>query len=125
MLRSVLTAAVLAAASILTLGTGSASAAQPCWRTLINDWYDGHIDGSYPLSCYRAALKNAPEDLRIYSDLPNDLQRAMQAIIRSRSTSAGSPSTSPSSSSNESQKRVPADARHTKKSSPKAKPKSS
>ena len=25
-----------------------AHAATPCWKSLLNDWYDGRIDGTYP-----------------------------------------------------------------------------
>lgn len=85
MLRSRLAIAALAGGFLLAAGTGAgtASAAQPCWRTVINDWYDGQIDGRYSASCYREALKNAPDDLKIYSDLPEDLNRALQSSVRS------------------------------------------
>lgn len=83
MLRSVLTVAALAGAIILTAGVGTASAAaQPCWRTVINDWYDGQIDAQYPVHCYREALANAPGDLKMYSDLPADVNRALQSALR-------------------------------------------
>lgn len=66
---------------------GAASAAQPCWKILINDWYDGRIDGSYPVSCYRAAIKNAPEDIKSYSSLTDDLRRALQsAVVQKKGT---------------------------------------
>src|SRR5437762_8634835 len=32
-----------------------ASAAPECWKTLINDWYDGRIDNIYPVDCYQQA----------------------------------------------------------------------
>ena len=44
-----------------------ADAATPCWKRLINDWYDGRIDRTYPARCYRAAIKNLPEDVDAYS----------------------------------------------------------
>jgi len=56
------------------------SAAAPCWKTVIADWSnDGSIDGSYSAQCYRQAMQNAPTDLRIYSSLEEDLQRALAA----------------------------------------------
>jgi len=75
----------LAAALFVAFGCGNAAAAQPCWRTVIQDWYDGKIDGDYSASCYREALKNAPDDLKMYSDLPDDLDRALQTKTRSLS----------------------------------------
>lgn len=58
--------------------TPAASAATPCWKTVIADWSrDGSIDGRYPESCYRQAMLNAPTDLKIYSTLENDLQNAL------------------------------------------------
>jgi len=77
--------AVLAATLVVAVGCGNATAAQPCWRTVIQDWYDGKIDGNYSASCYREALKNAPDDLKMYSDLPEDLDRALQTKTRSLS----------------------------------------
>ena len=57
---------------------GSAFGAAPCWKKLINDWYDGRIDGVYPVACYRDAIQKAPEDIRSYSSLTDDLRNAMQ-----------------------------------------------
>src|SRR5262249_11687620 len=62
----------------LALGAGPALAT-PCWKRLINDWWDGQIDNVYPIACYRAAMANAPEDLQAYSDLRSDLRRALAA----------------------------------------------
>jgi hypothetical protein len=87
MLRSAITVAALAAAFVFVAGTGTASAAQPCWRTVINDWYDGHIDGTYPVHCYRETLTNAPSDLKMYSALPEDVNRALQSALRLRASS--------------------------------------
>jgi hypothetical protein len=73
---SVLAAIVLCAA--LVFGAAPApAAARPCWHRLIDDWWDGQIDNFYPDTCYRAAMRNAPEDLRSYSDLESDLARAL------------------------------------------------
>ena len=77
-LRMTLALCAVAALSFLAFA-GPASAASPCWKILVNDWYDGRIDGAYPVSCYRAAINNAPEDIKSYSSLTDDLRRAMQA----------------------------------------------
>jgi hypothetical protein len=61
----------------------AASAKQPCWKDIMDDWYeDASIDGSYSQACYRAADQNIPQDLRDYSDLPNEIARARLRDIR-------------------------------------------
>lgn len=58
-----------------------ASAATPCWKTLLNDWYDGRIDKTYPRHCYDDALKHLPADVQTYSSAKDDIQRALQSAI--------------------------------------------
>ncbi len=54
-----------------------------CSKALIHDWYvDGRIDNTYPVHCYREALKKIPEDQIIYGTLRQDLTRALQSAIR-------------------------------------------
>jgi hypothetical protein len=48
---------------------------------LLNDWYDGRIDGSYPRHCYNDALKHLPADVSTYSSAREDIQRALQSAI--------------------------------------------
>jgi hypothetical protein len=67
---------------------GAADAAKPCWVRLVNDWYDGRIDKTYPVSCYRAAVKNLPEDVAAYSNARQEIQRALLAAIK-KSAAAG------------------------------------
>ena len=59
----------------------AASKASPCWKVLLNDWYDGRIDGSYPRHCYNDALKHLPADVSTYSSAREDIQRALQSAI--------------------------------------------
>jgi hypothetical protein len=74
----VMTAALAAAA--FGVGTAKASA---CSSALIRDWYvDGRIDATYPVHCYREALKDIPEDQIVYGTLRDDLTRALQIVIR-------------------------------------------
>ncbi|MFL5963633.1 MAG: hypothetical protein ACJ757_12155 [Gaiellaceae bacterium] len=63
---------------------GPASAAStPCRNKVVSDWYrDGKIASSYPLSCYRDALKHIPADADIYSSLRDDVRAAMRAATR-------------------------------------------
>jgi hypothetical protein len=59
----------------------AASAATPCWKVLLNDWYDGRIDGTYPRHCYSDALKHLPADVSTYSSAHDDILRALQSAI--------------------------------------------
>jgi hypothetical protein len=59
----------------------AASAGTPCWKLLLNDWYDGRIDGSYPRHCYSDALKHLPADVSTYSSAHDDILRALQSAI--------------------------------------------
>ena len=51
---------------------------------MINDWYkDNTIDGQYAATCYREALGRVADQMRIYSDLPDELERGLrQAVAR-------------------------------------------
>lgn len=56
-----------------------AAAAAPCWKALLNDWYDGRIDRTYPRHCYSDALKHLPPDVATYSSARDDIERALQS----------------------------------------------
>jgi hypothetical protein len=71
--------AVLAALVALALGVHAAPAATPCWKQLINDWYDGRIDNLYPQHCYKEAIRHLPPDVEIYSNARSDIERALLA----------------------------------------------
>jgi hypothetical protein len=74
--------ALVAGVILLLALPGQASAATPCWERVINDWLkDGRIDGTYSVKCYQQALKNAPEDLRDYSNVTDVIQAAMQDAV--------------------------------------------
>jgi hypothetical protein len=65
---------------------GSAAAKPSCASRLIADWRDGgRIDGTYPVSCYRQALAQLPEDVRVYSSAQSDITRALQSRLSTRS----------------------------------------
>jgi hypothetical protein len=83
---SLLLAALLGASVFLGLGVGNARAAHgttPCWQLVLNDEYDGHIDGTYPVHCYKEAIRHLPEDSVIYGAARDDLIRAMSQAIAS------------------------------------------
>jgi hypothetical protein len=79
---------------------GRAVAATPCWKKVLNDWSNGRAIGTYPLHCYRDAIRNLPEDLRDYSSASDDIEAALQAQIAKRNVRV--PQLSPSSSSSSS-----------------------
>ena len=88
-------AAALAAAPALAATTGSAAHSSsstqassaghssastvPCWKRLLNDWYDGTINNIYPLPCYSEAIKHLPLDVQVYSSAKEDILAAEQA----------------------------------------------
>lgn len=75
---------VCACALLLPLPAPAASravAVTPCWKTLLNDWYDGRIDNVYPIPCYQDTIKHLPTDIRVYSSAREDIQRALQLAI--------------------------------------------
>lgn len=82
----ILLALALAVAFGAALGVAQPAQARSmstCSKALIHDWYvDGRVDQTYPVRCYREALKQIPEDQIIYGTLRDDLTRALQATIR-------------------------------------------
>jgi hypothetical protein len=80
---SLLVAALVGTAAFFAVGVGSAAAhpKTPCWQLLLLDEYDGHIDGTYSVGCYRAAIAHLPEDSLIYGSTRDDLIRAMTQQI--------------------------------------------
>jgi hypothetical protein len=56
-----------------------AAAATPCWKALLNDWYDGRIDHTYAVHCYQDALHHLPADVQTYSSAHDDILRALQS----------------------------------------------
>lgn len=97
--RALLSAAVLAV-SLLALGAAPAAANPPCWKVLINDWYDGHINNTYPIHCYREAIQHLPADVQTYSSARDDITRALQSAIRHRLGGGGGASFGGGSSGN-------------------------
>jgi hypothetical protein len=88
--RSLILLVLLAAVAGVASGPEPAAAAtKPCWKRLINDWFDGRIDNVYPVKCYREAIKHLPEDVESYSDAREDIERALLSAIRKSGGSLG------------------------------------
>ena len=82
-MRRLVLLALLAGAVVLSaLVPASAKAAVPCRDRIYNDWYrHGKIASTYPLACYRDAIRHVPNDAAIYSSLKDDIRSALQAAI--------------------------------------------
>jgi hypothetical protein len=53
---------------------------------VLKDWTDGRIDGTYPIRCYREAIRNLPTDLLVYSSAEEDIRQALsERIVQGRS----------------------------------------
>ena len=78
LLCCVIAAVAPAAANATSAGT----AAVPCWKLLLNDWYDGTINKIYAIPCYSAAIKHLPPDLRIYGSAKDDILAARAAAVQ-------------------------------------------
>ena len=75
----------LGALAPAALAAQRSSAGQiPCWKRLLNDWYDGTINNIYPIPCYQQAIKHLPPEISIYGSAKDDIQRAEQAAINHR-----------------------------------------
>jgi hypothetical protein len=74
-------ALVVGCAALAVFATPAAAAPPPCWKVLLNDWYDGHIDHTYAIPCYHQAIAHLPTDIKLYSNAKDDIQRALQAAI--------------------------------------------
>jgi cobalamin biosynthesis Mg chelatase CobN len=73
---------LLALAAVASFGPGRADAATPCRDKIYNEWYhDGKVASTYPLSCYRDALKHVPAQDAVYTSLSDDIRLALQAAI--------------------------------------------
>jgi hypothetical protein len=74
-----------AAVAVLGLAASPALAKKPakraaCWKVLVNDWYDGTVDGKYALRCYRDALRHLKGETYAlgYTSAYDDISRAYQ-----------------------------------------------
>jgi hypothetical protein len=78
-MRALLVAALIGLAAALSAPT--AANAATCWQRVLDDWRDGRLDAVYPVHCYRDALRNMPEDLRVYGTADSDIQSALARAL--------------------------------------------
>jgi cobalamin biosynthesis Mg chelatase CobN len=73
---------LLALSAVAALGPARAEAKSPCRDKIFNEWYhDGKVASTYPISCYRDALKHIPAQVTVYTSLTDDIRLALQAAI--------------------------------------------
>jgi hypothetical protein len=92
--RILVTALIVASVAAAAVGmplAAAAAAATPCWRQVTDDWFDGSIARTYPLHCYRDALRHLPPDARGYTTAAGDIERALLAATRARGRTAAGP----------------------------------
>ena len=93
---------------LLASGVGSAAAAhesaeQPtadCYKKVINDWeIDGRIDHIYAPSCYTQAIQNLNKypDIKGYSNVIQDIQAALYAVLHEEGRGGGDGPSGPTS----------------------------
>ena len=80
---------ILVAAAVAAFAASAAvpshAAPRKCTPQMVYaDWYDGQLETAWPIACLRAALRNAPDDVVTYGDLPQDLQLALARAIRAK-----------------------------------------
>ena len=77
--RARLLVAAIAATLGIAAGTPAiAHAQQPCWKRVVADWaQDGVVSKQYSPRCLREAMNNAPEDLKDYSSILDDIHAAL------------------------------------------------
>jgi Alphavirus glycoprotein J len=86
---------LVAGCAVLAVFAAPAPAATPCWKLLLNDWYDGTINKTYPIPCYHQAINHLPTDVQVYSSARDDIERALQQAIATKKHPAGSTVTTP------------------------------
>jgi hypothetical protein len=86
------------------LSAAPASAAKvPCWKELLNDWYDGSISKIYPLPCYHEAIDHLPADVEVYSSAKDDILNALAAASKGTTSPPEKPTTTGTSVSSTTQ----------------------
>jgi hypothetical protein len=81
-----------------TAAHAAGSSNVPCWKRLLNDWYDGRIDKIYPIPCYSDAIKHLPPETEIYGSAKEDILAARQAALNKKSAPPEHPSPATSTS---------------------------
>jgi hypothetical protein len=90
--------AIAVPAAVLALAPGGSAAGRDrCAQGVLQSWHDGRVSERYAPRCYRAALANLPEDMRIYSSAEDDIERALHTRLIALRTSGSGHTTGASS----------------------------
>ncbi len=90
-LAVLMAALLIAIGASLSLEPSPASAAKPCWELVLDDWADNtSIDHPFSVACLQQALERAPEDIRAYSDIEDQIRQALRDTVARRPQSSGS-----------------------------------
>jgi hypothetical protein len=76
---------LMAAFAAATGATASSAFGTSCGQMVIQDWLrDGVVDDAYAAACYASALRELPQDARMYSSAESDIiaARALSATGR-------------------------------------------
>ena len=78
----VVTGFAAVALTLLAVPTATAaSATKSCVDQVFREWRTGRIAKNHSIACYHAALAALPEDMRVYSDFADQIQRALNARV--------------------------------------------
>ena len=84
-------ALLFAAFAILSLVRTRHLQPKPCWELVLDDWADNaSIDRPFSVACLQQALDRAPEDIRAYSDIEDQIRQALRDTAIRRPQNAGS-----------------------------------
>jgi hypothetical protein len=82
-------AMVAAAAVVVTASPAGAGSLEDCGQRVIRDWYSGgRVDKTYPLPCYREAIRSLPDDVMQYTDAGAAIERALESARHRTATKA-------------------------------------
>jgi hypothetical protein len=74
------------AAAFLAHASAAPADGPPCWKTLLNDWYDGRIEKTYDVRCYRQALDHLPAASNEREDVTRTLDTGLAAVRASHAS---------------------------------------
>lgn len=80
---SAATVAIVCLLAVLAAGCAG-SDELTCADTVFVDWNNGHLGSDYAPECYRDALEALPEDARLYTTAPEEIERALRASLAAR-----------------------------------------
>lgn len=89
---------LIGAVALLAASAPVSHARSACVDDILDEWVNPStsIAASHPLKCYDLALKEAPEDVLLYTNFETDVRTAKRIALRSKQTSTSTSEASPS-----------------------------